>query len=228
MTGKSGGLALLIASVLVSFFSGSVKALETSANVALVSDYLFRGVSQTDEKGAVQGGFDFSTEHGFYAGIWASSVNFGTETSTEMDYIFGYAWESGAYSFDTSVIYFDYEGDSEFDYQEFAFSVARDHWTVGLNFSPKYLGDTGEKFYYPYVQYSRRISENLSLDVHLGYSDMEQPDIFEPGEDNYIDYSIGVSWSAQGIDMSAAWVDTTIDGLDAADGRVVFSFSKEL
>src|SRR5262245_8792596 len=53
-----------------------------SANVALTSEYVFRGISQTDDSPAIQGGFDWSLEKlgslplGLYAGIWGSNVNF--------------------------------------------------------------------------------------------------------------------------------------------------------
>lgn len=50
--------------------------LELSANAALTTDYVFRGFSQTAENAAIQGGFDAT--HGiFYAGVWASNLDFG-------------------------------------------------------------------------------------------------------------------------------------------------------
>ena len=49
---------------------------EWSANTALTTDYVFRGISQSDEHAAIQGGFDF-TWCRFYAGVWASSIDFG-------------------------------------------------------------------------------------------------------------------------------------------------------
>lgn len=221
-------LLSLSAATLAMGCSVNVVALETSANVALVSDYLFRGVSQTNERGAIQGGFDFSADSGLYAGIWASNVNYGTETSTEMDYYGGYAWESGDYEFDAGVIYYDYEGDSEFDYQEFAFSFALANFTVGFYYSPEYLGEGGPRLAYPYVDYGLQLTEELQVSFHVGLSDMDEEGLFELGEDSYMDYSIGLSWTLDTVDMSVTWTDTTIDDLDAADGRVVFSFSKTL
>ena len=47
---------------------------ETTANIALVSDYVFRGVSLSDNGPAIQGGFDWSSEM-LYAGAWASSLS---------------------------------------------------------------------------------------------------------------------------------------------------------
>ena len=49
-----------------------------SGNVALTTDYRFRGISQSDESPAIQGGFDFEHDSGFYLGAWGSSVDFDT------------------------------------------------------------------------------------------------------------------------------------------------------
>lgn len=46
-----------------------------TANVALVSNYLYRGISQTGGKPALQGGFDYAHASGFYAGLWGSSIS---------------------------------------------------------------------------------------------------------------------------------------------------------
>src|SRR4029453_8356894 len=46
-----------------------------TANVGLFSEYLFRGISQTAGKPAVQGGFDYAHSSGFYLGTWGSNVS---------------------------------------------------------------------------------------------------------------------------------------------------------
>src|SRR6185295_4499979 len=46
-----------------------------TANISLTTDYRFRGISQSDRDAAVQGGFDFA-QNGWFAGVWASSVDF--------------------------------------------------------------------------------------------------------------------------------------------------------
>src|SRR5262245_2646296 len=58
-----------------------------SGNVALTSDYVFRGISQTQGDPAIQGGFDFTTNVGnapFYAGAWASNVDFGSPSAVHV------------------------------------------------------------------------------------------------------------------------------------------------
>lgn len=65
-----------------------------AANVSLVSDYRFRGISQTMRQPAIQGGFDYSHKNGLYLGTWASNVdgtcNFYNNTSMEWDFYGGY------------------------------------------------------------------------------------------------------------------------------------------
>ena len=54
--------------------AGSASA-EVSGSVAVVSDYLFRGVTQTSEKPALQGGITWTHDSGFYVGGWGSSIS---------------------------------------------------------------------------------------------------------------------------------------------------------
>jgi uncharacterized protein (TIGR02001 family) len=68
---------LLPASIAAALLVGAASAqAEISANVTLATDYTFRGISQTGERGALQGGFDWAGESGIYTGIWASNVDF--------------------------------------------------------------------------------------------------------------------------------------------------------
>lgn len=71
-------------------YSSSVFAEESSphsfsANVTLTSDYVYRGITQTNEDPALQGGFDYAHDSGFYLGVWASSLEFQSEVETEID-----------------------------------------------------------------------------------------------------------------------------------------------
>jgi uncharacterized protein (TIGR02001 family) len=67
-----------------------------TANVGLFSNYIFRGISQTGGKPAVQGGFDYAHSSGFYLGTWASNISwledFGlySRSSLEWDFYGGY------------------------------------------------------------------------------------------------------------------------------------------
>ena len=62
-----------------------------TANIALTSNYKFRGQDQGNDKPAIQGGFDY-TWNGFYVGNWNSSIGF-TNAGIEMDFYGGYKGE---------------------------------------------------------------------------------------------------------------------------------------
>jgi uncharacterized protein (TIGR02001 family) len=104
-----------------------------SANVSFTSDYIWRGMTQSDAP-AIQGGFDFEAESGFYAGIWGSNVNFNNGAGSELDLYLGYAFEVGSIGVDVGYIsyeYIDSDPDATFDetylglsYGDFGLSLA--------------------------------------------------------------------------------------------------------
>ena len=101
-----------------------------TGNVTLVSDYRFRGISQTYEGPAIQGGFDYSHASGFYLGNWNSNVASQVYTGgsgIEMDVYGGYKRSFGDFGFDIGYLYYYYPraefestdvGSQRFDTQE--------------------------------------------------------------------------------------------------------------
>ena len=85
-------------------------------NVGVVSDYLFRGVSQTHGRAALQGGIDYAHPSGLYLGAWASQVSwvkdFLGSGSTEIDVYGGYknAFAGGDWNYDVGYITYNYPG----------------------------------------------------------------------------------------------------------------------
>jgi uncharacterized protein (TIGR02001 family) len=214
--------------------------MEISANVALVSEYRFRGISQSDEDIAIQGGFDLAFDNGIYIGTWGSSVDFdddGSLGSLELDYYIG--WSSDITentSIDVGYLYYDYPGDDsdlEGDYQEIYGSFSWRDLTVGIHYSDDYYLESDTFFYY-YANYSFALGENVSLDLHVGYNDLEEGGGFlDTDEDSYTDFSIGVTWSVAGVDLGAAYVGTTLDdddvfGTDWGDDTFVVSIAKSM
>ena len=235
---------VLPAAIAVSLLSGAmattVQAGEISANVSLVSDYRFRGISQSNEDIAIQGGFDYAFDNGIYVGTWGSSIDFdstdGFNGSLELDYYAGWAMEVGENSvIDVGYMYYDYPGDdgAEGDYQEVYGSFSFHDFTIGLNYSDDYYGETDTFFYY-HANYSFSLGENWGLNVHVGYNDLEKNGGFlGTREASYTDYSVGLTWSVVGVDLVAAYVGTTLDeedvfGTDWGEDTVVFSISKSM
>jgi uncharacterized protein (TIGR02001 family) len=77
-----------------------------SASIWLTTDYVFRGISNTDENPAIQGSLDY-TYKGFYLGIWGSNTSF-TDAAIEIDYYAGYAGSFGELGYDIMGIYYSY------------------------------------------------------------------------------------------------------------------------
>jgi uncharacterized protein (TIGR02001 family) len=136
--------------------------LSLSANVALTTDYVFRGISQTSENPAIQGGFDASYNI-FYAGVWASNLDFGggpfgqDVADIEIDYYAGIKPKWGKFTFDIGGIYYSYPGacesvcgTGELDYFELKTGVSttlfNDKLAVYLNnyWSPENTGEIGD------------------------------------------------------------------------------------
>jgi uncharacterized protein (TIGR02001 family) len=135
-----------------------------SANIGLATEYVFRGISQTSEGPAVQGGFD-ATCGMFYAGVWASNLDWGAieGTKIEMDWYAGLKFNTGRIAWDVGVIYYTYPRgadvavvsltdptlvNAEFNYVELKVGASAELWkdgTLGVTgfFSPDYQYETG-------------------------------------------------------------------------------------
>ena len=91
----------------------------TSGSIALTSDYLFRGITQTNEEPALQGGIEYAHDGGFYAGVWGSSISWLSDadpdvsSQVEIDGYAGYRSSFGdsGVGFDVGALYYWYPGD---------------------------------------------------------------------------------------------------------------------
>lgn len=210
-----------------------------TGNVSLVSDYAFRGISQTEENPALQGGFDASFgDSGFYVGTWASSINFAGYGggNLELDIYGGYKFALGPVAMDVGVLgYFypgaddDFTGDLDF-YEVYAKpSIAlSDQFTLGgnISYSPDFQNETGDAFYYE-VNGTFVASPELSFSGAVGMQDVDTAGFFA-GEDNYTTWNVGGTYSALGLGFDLRYVGTDVDNADAYDDRVVFSIKKAM
>lgn len=204
---------------------------ELSANVGLFSEYNFRGIDQNDESPALQGGFDYSHDSGFYAGVWGSNVDFndGDEANLELDFYSGVSGEVSGVSWDLGGIYYYYPGaDSSLDYDffEVAGALGYDFGAAAvsgsLNYSPEFFGETGDAYYYA-ANVDVPLPYDLTASAHIGYQDIDE------GND-YTDYSLGLGYSYAGFDFTVSYINTDLDEpeecADGCDDRIVFGISK--
>jgi len=235
-----------VMAVVLLLATGYATAAEVSGNVTLASDYRFRGISQLEGKisPAIQGGFDVSWENGIYLGTWASNVNF-TGGALELDVYGGWSGKiTDSLDLDVGYLYYAYPRDSDLDadYYEFYGKLTWIGITFGVAYSPDYFAKSG-KFGYFSGDYSYTLpfaDEKFSLDLHVGYNVFDKSSndssnaFLSDDQDEYVDYSIGLSTSYWDLDWSAAVVGTSLDddeyfnADDLIDTTVVLSVSKSL
>lgn len=187
---------------------------EWSGNVTLTSNYVFRGITQTDEAPMVQGGFDWASDS-FYVGTWASGVDFGDGTSTEIDLYAGWTPTVGAFDLDLGVIYYWYPDAPDNPEQNFFEAYAGASTTLGdtlevgasVAYSPEFYYEIGDAFYYA-GSVALPINELFSVDATIGYSD------FVDAGGDYTDYSLGLTTSFEGFDLDFRFIGTDDDALD--------------
>lgn len=215
---------------------------EVSGNIALTTDYKFRGISQSDSAPSVQGGFDIAFDNGAYIGTWGAAVDFdcaidtcgGLNGGIELDYYAGFASDiSDSVSFDIGYIYYDYPQDEGLlgDYGEIYGSLSFGDFGIGMNYSDEYWGETG-KFTYTYATYSMALSESVALDLLVGSGDYDEAGYLD-GATEHMNWSVALSTSAGGLDFAITYEDTDLDkedayGYDWADAALILSIGKSL
>ncbi len=159
------------------------RAQDVSANVAVTSDYVFRGVSQTQEKPAISAGVDLTNE-GFYAGAWASNVDFGDSTDAEVDLYAGYRPEVAGYALDVGVVGYLYPGQPEgadYDYVELKAAASRAVGPATLGaavyYSPDFFGAAEDQATYAEINGAVRPADKWD-DIRRGRSSVG---VFGPG-----------------------------------------------
>jgi uncharacterized protein (TIGR02001 family) len=86
-------------------------------NVGSVTDYRYRGISQSRKQAALQGGFDYNDKSGFYVGAWGSSIKWiqdagAKDGNVEIDLYGGYKGAAGDVAYDVGFLRYQYQGNS--------------------------------------------------------------------------------------------------------------------
>jgi uncharacterized protein (TIGR02001 family) len=220
-----------------------------SASVNLASDYVFRGLSQTDGGAAIQGSLDYqsSADSGvqYYAGVWGSNVNFGatspTETaSLELDTYAGIHPHTGPITWDLGVIgYFFPNADRQlFNGHDLSYGEV----TVGANmkliknftlgaqvaYSPNFFSGLGVGWYEE-INGRYDLSDDFSLNA--GYGHQEVQDL-----GHYNTWNFGATYALQGFQLGVNYSDTSSSAFNDgfvfdktnSNGRVAVTLGRQL
>jgi uncharacterized protein (TIGR02001 family) len=197
---------VLLAGALLAAAAGAAQA-DVTVSPAVVSDYDFRGISQSKNDPAFQLGATYAHESGFYVGAWGSNVDFGLDKpDIELDvttgFTFGDAKEGFAY--DVGAVYYTYVSASDFNFPEIYAGITRDWFNAKLFYSWDF-GGVKESAYYLSTTGTFPLPADFGLAVHAGYSGGNYWDTFYGN--GYFDWSVGVTKALGKFTLGLAFVD---------------------
>ncbi len=225
---------------------GASEPLTISGNATVVTDYRFRGISQTDKDFAVQGGFTVSHESGLYATVWGSSIDdyVAAGSDQEIDLIAGYKRDLGVATIDVGVLYYYYPGAEKFvpgynsdfiePYASVSGAIGPVTAKLSAAYAPKQKAIAGlhskDDNLYGAIDLSAGIPDMpLSFSAHLGHNFMD--DSFLSSGKKYTDWSLGATYTYKALTFGVSYVDTnfakgaltSFTGKDIAKAGVVGS-----
>lgn len=175
-----------------------------SANIGAVSNYIWRGVTQTDDGAAIQGGLDVAHESGFYAGTWASNID----------------WDGGGSQGVVGIVPVDDAGNPLTDADGNLLVVGE---TAGEDpNSPNYELDF-------YAGYGYAINDDLSIDlntIYYAYPDGRDSDFWEIGASaTYKWFTLGLAYTAWGENDGGPFTDGDFYYFGSAEFALPYDFS---
>ncbi len=219
------GGAVLAASTL----AGTAVAGPFSANIGVTSNYLFRGVTQTADAAAVQGGVDYENENGFYAGTWISNLAsgsaayYGSQGNFEQDWYLGYGFQAGPVGLDVGYILYTYPVSSiEADYGEIYLNASWEWLSGGIAYTTNKEAsgaDTGDIYLY--------VSGDFEAKSGLGYGFTVGRYDFKGGSaGDYNHVRLYMSKSDFTLAFEKNDTDTAVWGTGSDDYRFTVSWAK--
>lgn len=193
--------------------------------VGAVSDYLFRGVSQTDEKATLQGTLTWTSASGLYVGSFASGVDFGEGSlDVEVDYFVGYGFDaSDNVNLDVMLNRYTYPGASELAYNELITTATiAENWAVSVGYTNDVWGSGTDGWYYG-LSHDWALPRDVTLSANVGRSVFNDADVAE----DYTDWGVALSRSFGPAAVSLGYYGTDGTARDSfgkvADNRLLLS-----
>ncbi|WP_304640064.1 TorF family putative porin [Pseudomonas sp.] len=186
-------------------FATPIGELDVSMTATIASQYIWRGQSQTDGRGAVQASLDIGHESGLYAGIWGSNVDAEDfeGASVEIDYYVGFAGEiTDNFSYDLSWAAYEFPKGFETVYE-----VLGSVGFYGATLGAKYAYEPSSSLYL-HAGYGFEFDNGIGLGLHYGVTDPRRSD------DKYADWAVTVGKTVLGLDLALMYSDTDIGSSD--------------
>ena len=200
-------------------------------NAAITSEYLFRGISQTDDRPALQAGAGYGWSNGLYVGVWTSNVDFNDGTDAEIDTFVGWNGDLGKnVNLDVQLIRYNYVGEPSgvtYAYNELVGKLGfAEHYTATLGYTNDFLASNTNSTYMAFGG-DWEIGKGYNLTAGVGYTTI---DADLGGVDGYMDYSVGVNRDFGPVNIALGYYGTNADarnffGTDNAEDKFVLNLS---
>jgi len=209
------GASLLASSAVM---AQAAPASSLSFNVGGVTDYRYRGISQTRNQAAIQAGVDYADKSGFYVGAWGSTIKWiedsgGTDGSLELDIYGGYKGSAGPISYDVGLLRYEYVGNKGLAVSPNTTEVYG-AITYGM-FTAKYSHALTNTFGNADSKNSSYIDLSAAIDLGSGFSltpHIGRQVIKNPSGLSYTDYSLTLGKDlGKGLSASIMAVGTNAD-----------------
>ena len=208
VTVRYGGVALLLA-----LAAANVSA-QVSGTASLVSNYRFRGITLSENNPAAQLGVVYDDAQGWYAGAFASTVEFATSSGVELQAVpfLGYTWRNDAgVSWEAGTDYSAFSGSAQdHNYPELYVGMAAEHVSARLYYSSRYFGQNTATLYGE-INASEPLIDRVRLIAHIGVLQSTHGKLYYGGPDQLIDGRVGVGIEWEAFDVQLSWV-----GINAA------------
>jgi uncharacterized protein (TIGR02001 family) len=196
-----------------------VSQAQFSSTWTAVSDYDFRGYSQSAKNPALQASADYTVgESGFSVGAWASNVDFDLDEDVELDLYANYVGKvSDLVAFTAGGTWYDYPMGADLSgYPEFYIGANIGGFSLKQWYSNDFyaLGDDAQ---YTEANYTQPIGEKFSLAFHVGYS---WGDYWDNGVGELIDYAVQANFTAGKFTIFAKFTGTDSDDVQEVTGDV--------
>lgn len=209
------GRTRIEAALALGLVAGGVAADELTGNIGVTNNYVWRGLTQTQNEAAVQGGIDYAADNGFYIGTWISNVSYAPDDpySYEHDVYFGVSG-GDRISWDVGYLYYNYDEAANFDFGELYGSIGIGGFSLSANVLINTEADeplgrdygAGEALYVA-GSYTFELREGLELGLHLGYHEGDFAEDFNGVPDAYLDYSISLAKDGFSVMVSGTDLD---------------------
>ena len=212
--------AIALTSVLAASVVASTGALaDASANVGVVSNYVWRGLTQTANDSAIQGGLDYSHSSGLSVGTWVSNTAFGSQ---ELDIYGAYNGTVREFGYSISAIQYRYPSLTDANWTEWALGGSYKNFNAKYSSTSKYL-NLDSKANYLEAAASFELKKDVSLGLHVGHQKINDETVV--GLPSYTDYNVSLHTGDFAFTISKTNLSKSADPLDN-DPKYFVSWSK--